>query len=55
MSLVDDGWGYFDKKIKDDDGNEYKQIEGMFKWKDRNPKVKIVWSLGGWSYSKPFY
>ena len=27
----------------------------MFKWKDRNPNIKIIWSIGGWSYSKPFY
>lgn len=27
----------------------------MIDWKNRNPKIKVIWSLGGWSYSNPFY
>ena len=27
----------------------------MIEWKNRNPKLKVIWSLGGWSYSRPFY
>jgi len=27
----------------------------MIEWKNRNPKLKVIWSLGGWSYSGPFY
>lgn len=27
----------------------------MIDWKNRNPNLKVIWSLGGWSYSAPFY
>jgi len=27
----------------------------MLNWKTRNPKIKVIWSLGGWSYSRPFF
>jgi|GEM_PF-4975586 len=27
----------------------------MVKWKTRNPDLKVIWSLGGWSYSRPFF
>jgi len=41
--------------MKDAQGKDYVQLAGMIAWKDRNPKVKVIWSLGGWSYSRPFY
>jgi len=55
VSFIDDSWGYFGQKYKKPDGTEYTMLQGMMDWKSRNPDLKIIWSLGGWSYSRPFY
>jgi len=47
-------WGYADHELSYD-GKDYHQLEGIIEWKTRNPKLKIIWSLGGWYYSAPFY
>lgn len=54
-SFCDDVWGFYDMQFTDREGNKYTQIEGMMKWKDRNENLKIIWTVGGWSYSKPFF
>lgn len=42
-------------QFTDKDGNKYTQMEGMMKWKDRNENLKVIWAIGGWSYSRPFF
>lgn len=55
VSFIDDNWAYFDKKMMSLDGEYSGQLSGMVEWKNRNPNLKVIWSLGGWSYSRPFY
>ncbi|WP_160734999.1 glycosyl hydrolase family 18 protein [Altericroceibacterium endophyticum] len=56
VSFVDDNWAYWDRGYTDSNGNAYEgEIQGMIAWKNRNPDLKVVWSLGGWSYSRPFF
>ncbi|MEN7538272.1 glycosyl hydrolase family 18 protein [Aurantiacibacter flavus] len=56
VSFVDDNWAYWDRKYTNSDGSAYEgEIQGMIDWKNRNPDLKVVWSLGGWSYSRPFF
>tara|TARA_A100001391_G_scaffold168882_1_gene129523 strand:+ start:20695 stop:23082 length:2388 start_codon:yes stop_codon:yes gene_type:complete len=56
VSFVDDNWAYWDRGYTKADGSTYEgEIQGMIAWKNRNPDLKVVWSLGGWSYSRPFF
>ncbi|MCK5818930.1 MAG: hypothetical protein KAH18_06680, partial [Psychromonas sp.] len=56
ISFIDDNWAYFDKEYTNPDNSKYKgQLAGMIDWKNRNPNLKVIWSLGGWSYTRPFY
>ncbi|PJE79408.1 Chitinase A [invertebrate metagenome] len=55
VSFIDDNWAYFDKNFDSPNGKYSGQLAGMIDWKNRNPKLKVIWSLGGWSYSRPFY
>jgi len=47
-------WGYVDHTLSHDNV-DYKQLDGMINWKNRNPNLKVMWSLGGLSYSTPFF
>jgi chitinase len=54
VSFIDDNWGLLDKAWEG--GKESQsQLAGMMDWKRRNPNLKVIWSIGGWSYSRPFY
>lgn len=54
VSFVDDTWGLLDKAFEGP-ADKYSHFAGMMDWKRRNPNLKVIWSVGGWSYSRPFY
>lgn len=56
VTFVDDSWAWYDNKMNANlTGLPDSMIGTMLDWKRRNPNLKIVVSVGGWSYSRPFY
>ncbi len=56
VTFVDDEWAWFDRPVNGNFNAVPDSMAGaMMQWKERNPNLKIVISVGGWSYSRPFY
>ncbi len=56
VTFVDDEWAWFDRPVNGNFNAVPDSMAGaMMQWKERNPNLKIVISIGGWSYSRPFY
>ncbi|BAS67320.1 glycosyl hydrolase family 18 protein [Bathymodiolus septemdierum thioautotrophic gill symbiont] len=55
LSLVDDVGAFWQKGGVGVGPITKGQMSGMIDWKTRNPNLKVIWSLGGWSYSRPFF
>ena len=55
-SFIDDPWGMFDKKdTTATDAQRDTQFKQIIDWKNRNADLKVIISVGGWSYSHPFF
>ena len=56
VTFIDDEWAWLDKQmLANSTSLPDSMIATMMGWKGRNPDLKILVSLGGWSYSRPFY
>jgi len=56
VSFIDDPWGMFDKKdASTTDVQRNTQFKQILDWKNRNADLNVIISVGGWSYSRPFY
>ena len=55
-SFIDDPWGMFDKKDPTaTDALRDTQFKQILDWKNRNADLNVIVSVGGWSYSRPFF
>ena len=54
VSFIDDPWGMFDKKDTSA-GAANTQFKQIIDWKNRNADLDVIMSVGGWSYSRPFF
>ena len=54
VSFIDDPWGMFDNKDASA-GAANTQIKQIIDWKNRNADLDVIVSVGGWSYSRPFF
>lgn len=56
VSFIDDPWGMFDMKDTSAEATAADtQIKQIIDWKNRNADLDVIMSVGGWSYSRPFF
>ncbi len=58
VTFFDDEWAWFDMPVSASHLSGIYQnsmVGAMVDWKSQNPDLKIIMSIGGWSYSRPFY
>ena len=56
VSFIDDPWGMFDMKDPSAEATAANtQIKQIIDWKNRNADLDVIMSVGGWSYSRPFF